>query len=50
MTDESRKRQIEKGLAARAEQPGAEQRSHPLLWRGVERIFPVIDLPIDVPC
>jgi hypothetical protein len=49
MTDESRKRHIEKGLAARDEQPAAEQRSHPLPWRGVERIFPVIDLPIDVP-
>jgi len=49
MTDESRKRQIEKALVARAEQPAAEQRSLPLPWRGGERIFPVIDLPIDVP-
>jgi hypothetical protein len=49
MTDESRKKQIEKALAARAEQPAAEHRSHPLPWRGVERIFPVIDLPVDVP-
>jgi hypothetical protein len=49
MTDESRRNQIEKGLAARAEQPEAERRSHPLPWRGSERYFPVIDLPLNVP-
>ncbi len=49
MTDESRRKQIERALAARAEQPEAERRSHPLPWRGSDTYFPVIDLPLDVP-
>jgi len=49
MTDESRRKQIERALAARSEQPEAERRSHPLPWRGSDTYFPVIDLPLDVP-
>lgn len=49
MTDEARRKQIEKALAARRDKPGAEQHSHPLPWRGSEEYFPVIELPLDVP-
>jgi hypothetical protein len=50
MTDESRKKQIEKALAARAEQPETDRPSHPLVWRNnVEKYMPVVDLPLDVP-
>lgn len=50
MTEESRKKQIEKALAARAEQQEADWPSHPLVWRNnVEKYLPVIDLPLDVP-
>jgi hypothetical protein len=49
MTDESRRKQIEKALAAREERDSAERPSHPLPWRGGERHFPVIDLPLDTP-
>ena len=49
MTDESRRNQIERALAARADKPAAEQRSHPLPWRGGETYFPVVELPLDVP-
>lgn len=50
MTDESRKKQIEKALAARAEQPETDRPSHPLVWRNnVEKYMPVVDLPLGVP-
>jgi hypothetical protein len=49
MTDVSRRKQIEKALAARDELPQTERRTHPLQWRGGERFFPLIDLPVDVP-
>jgi hypothetical protein len=49
MTDEGRRKQIEKALAARADKEPAERHSHPLPWRGDEEYFPVIDLPLDVP-
>ncbi len=50
MTDESRRKQIEKALAARAEQPETDRPSHPLVWRNnVEKYMPVVDLPLDVP-
>lgn len=49
MTDQSRRGQIGKALSARDDRPSAEQRSHPLPWRGTERHFPVIDLPLDSP-
>lgn len=47
MTDEGRKKQIETALAARLQKTSAEQHSHPLVWRGSERYFPVIELPLD---
>lgn len=49
MTDESRRNQIERALAARAAKPPSEQHSHPLPWHGGEHYFPVIELPLDVP-
>jgi hypothetical protein len=49
MTDESRKRQIEKGLAARAEQAEVGRPPLTLPWRGGEKNFPVIELSIDLP-
>lgn len=50
MTDESRRQQIEKALAARAEGEETHGRSHPLVWRNnVEKHFPLVDLPLDVP-
>ncbi|MBI4304888.1 MAG: hypothetical protein HY678_01080 [Chloroflexi bacterium] len=52
MTQEGRKRQIEKALTARLERPEAERPSLPLMWsrpNNVEKYFPVIDLPVEVP-
>ncbi len=50
MTEESRRKQIEKALAARLERPETEKPSMPLVWRSnAEKFFPVVDLPIDVP-
>lgn len=50
MTEESRRKQIEKALSARLERPETEKPSMPLVWRNnAEKFFPVVDLPIDVP-
>jgi len=49
MTEESRRQQIEKALAARLERPEPERYSYPLQWRGSERYFPIIELPLGVP-
>lgn len=49
MTDESRRTQVDRALAARLERPQSDRHSHPLLWRGAEKYFPVIDLPLDIP-
>ncbi len=49
LTEEARRKQIETALAARHEKAPAEQRAHPLPWRGGEGYFPVVELPLDVP-
>ncbi len=49
ITEEARKRQVEQALAARAQKPESERHSHPLPWRGSEKYFPVIEVPLDVP-
>lgn len=49
ITEEARKRQVAQALATRLEQAEADRHSHPLPWRGAEKYFPVVSMPLDIP-
>ena len=49
ITEEARLRAIDQALAAREARASSERLAHPLIWRGSERIFPVVELPLAIP-
>jgi hypothetical protein len=49
VTDEGRKNRIRQALAAHEQLPPAQRETLSLHWRGEARLFPVIQLEVDVP-